>query len=123
MIKINDYRLDLAAAKSLCLCFCAFALVMVILPNIAMASASGGTDAISQVLCNVLGQLQGGIGKGIATIAIIVLGIGLFLGKLSWPLALATALGIGLIFGAASVVSWVTSNTSGIGTAGSCTSS
>ncbi len=114
-MKITDYKFDLEFAKSLSLCFCAFALVMVILPNIAMASSGG--DAIAQVLCNVLNELQGGIGKGIATIAIIVLGIGLFLGKLSWPLALATALGIGLIFGAAQMVTWI-SNGAGSGSGG-----
>lgn len=72
-------------------------------------------DAITQVLCNIVGQLSGGIGKSIATIAIIVLGIGIFVGKLSWPLAIATALGIGMIFGAASIVSWITSGTAGGG--------
>ncbi len=82
------------------------------------AAFANNTDAITQVLCNVVNQLSGGIGKAIATIAIIVLGIGLFIGKLSWPLAIATAIGIGMIFGASSIVNWISSGTSGNTTTG-----
>lgn len=71
------------------------------------AMAQNNTDAIGRVLCNIVKQLSGPIGKGISTIAIIVLGIGLFLGKLSWGLAVATAIGIGMIFGAAQIVTWI----------------
>lgn len=87
----------------------------VLTTDFALATNSASQDAITQVLCNIVGQLSGGIGKSIATIAIIVLGIGIFVGKLSWPLAIATALGIGMIFGAASIVSWITSGTAGGG--------
>lgn len=90
---------------------CFIALFTVVLPNIAFAADPSGYSASSTgltgVLCNVVQQLQGGLGKAIATIAIIVLGIGLFLGKLSWPLALITAIGIGMIFGAANIVDWI----------------
>ncbi|MEQ9116062.1 MAG: TrbC/VirB2 family protein [Rickettsiales bacterium] len=84
------------------------------------ALAATNNDAITQVLCNVVNQLSGGIGKAIATIAIIVLGIGLFIGKLSWPLAIATAVGIGMIFGAASIVNWISAGTGGNADAGMC---
>jgi type IV secretory pathway VirB2 component (pilin) len=99
--------------KKAALLFSLVALFSVILPNVAFADDE---IAITKVLCNVVGQLQGGLGKAIATIAIIVLGISLFLGKLSWPLALVTAIGIGMIFGAANIVEWVgdgTGNTQG----------
>lgn len=87
--------------------------------KMAFAATAGNNDAITKVLCNIVSQLSGGIGKAIATIAIIVLGIGLFLGKLSWPLAVATALGIGMIFGAAGIVNWITDGaTSGTGNTG-----
>jgi len=82
-------------------------------------SFADNNDAITQVLCNVVGQLSGGIGKAIATIGIIVLGIGMFIGKLSWPLAIATAIGIGMIFGAASIVNWISAGTAN-GDAGMC---
>ncbi|AIL64866.1 Type IV secretory pathway, VirB2 components (pilins) [Rickettsiales bacterium Ac37b] len=90
-----------------------FFLAMLVLSPEVMAQTSN--DAISTVLCNVVKQLNGPIGKGIATIAIIVLGIGLFLGKLSWGLAVATAIGIGMIFGAAQIVMWISAGTAGTG--------
>ena len=94
--------------------FCLFAFFTVVFSEVAYADAVATTTSgggIETVLCNVVKQLQGGIGKAIATIAIIVLGIGLFMGKLSWPLAVVTAIGIGMIFGAASIVEWVSSGT------------
>ena len=96
-----------------------FFLTILLLPPEVMAQVND--DAISKVLCNVVKQLNGPIGKGIATIAIIVLGIGLFLGKLSWGLAVATAIGIGMIFGAAQIVVWISAGT--VGTNGSNVSS
>lgn len=96
---------DFDVIKKAGLLFGLVAFVTIVLPNVAFADAA--TNGITNVLCNVVNQLQGGLGKAIATIAIIVLGIGLFLGKLSWPLALVTAIGIGMIFGAANIVDWV----------------
>lgn len=84
--------------------FCVTALIL-FMPD--FASASSGSNAIACTLYHIQSQLTGAIGKGIATIAVVVLGIGLFLGKLSWGLAIATAMGIGLIFSAGSIVSWL----------------
>ena len=77
----------------------------------------GRTDnnAIENTLCTVVNSLTGGIGRGIATIAIIALAIGLFLGKLSWGLAMATGIGVGMVFGAKTVVEWLSKNASGPG--------
>ena len=106
-------NLDLKIAKQYTFAFCLIGLIMI------SCNAWGQTDdAITDVLCNVVGQLKGPIGKAIATIAIIVLGIGLFMGKLSWPLALATAIGIGIIFGADGIVGWLYPDA-----AGACASS
>ena len=114
----NSIKLDNNLSQRLCM---VFAFLYLILVN-QEAFAASNNDAITRVLCNVIQQLQGGIGKGIATIAIVVLGIGLFLGKLSWPLAVATAIGIGLIFGAAGIVGWIGSgaNSSGSTVSGIC---
>jgi type IV secretion system protein VirB2 len=62
---------------------------------------------ITRVLCKVVKLLTGKAGRAIASTAVVVLGIGLFLGKLSWGIAVATAVGIGLIFGAERVVLWL----------------
>ena len=99
-------------------CFCIAILLSSLIPNTSFAASDSG-DAIASVLCTIVGALQGAIGKAVATIAIVVLGIGLFLGKLSWPLAVATAIGIGMIFGASEMVGWISGTT---GTDGkSCT--
>ena len=72
------------------------------------ATAGGGvagdSNAIEQVFCNAVLMLTGTTGKAIATIAVIAVGVGALLGKISWGMALIVALGIALIFGAASIV-------------------
>jgi type IV secretory pathway VirB2 component (pilin) len=45
-----------------------FAFLYLILVN--QEAFANNTDAITQVLCNVINQLQGGIGKGIARTSI-----------------------------------------------------
>lgn len=69
-------------------------------PALAAQPATGLED----VICNALMIIQGTVGKGIAAFAIIFIGISLFLGKVSWGVAISTALGIGAIFGAVSIV-------------------
>jgi type IV secretion system protein VirB2 len=64
-------------------------------------------NAIVQVLCNVITLLTGNIARAVAVIAIVVVAIGLFLGKFSWGVGLATAIGIAMIFGASNVVDWL----------------
>jgi len=84
--------------STICL-FLFFTAILVLDP----VSASA-TDAVSEVMCRVLSIVQGKLGKGIAAFAIIFIGISLFMGKVSWGLAVSTALGIGAIFGAGSLV-------------------
>ncbi len=73
------------------------------IPHSAMA-IGGDSNAIEQVFCNVVAILNGTTGKAIATVAIIAVGVGALLGKISWGMALIVALGVALIFGAASIV-------------------
>ena len=81
--------------------------------NSAMADAPPtGSDVIGQTLCNVVANLtQGGIAKSVATIAIFALGVGLFVGKANWPVALSTVAGIGIIFSATLLIGWITGQT------------
>lgn len=74
-----------------------------VLSDAAMAAA-GDSNAIEQVFCNVVLILTGTTGKAIATVAVIAVGVGALLGKISWGMALIVALGVALIFGAASIV-------------------
>ena len=64
----------------------------------------GAPSAISGVLCNVVNWFSGPVGGGIATLAIIVVGIGALMGKVSWGMAIIVGLGVGVIFGAPSIV-------------------
>lgn len=89
--------------------FSLFALILFLDPSTAFAEAnsnsgSGEATTIEQVLCNTLSLVQGPVGKAIGIIAIIVTGVSLFMGKVSWGLMISTAIGIGLVFGAANIV-------------------
>ena len=87
--------------------FFLLAILVVLLPEFALAS--GLEDTVGSGLCRIVGALQGGVGRGIATLAIIFLGIGAFFGKVSWALATQTAVGITVIFGATAIVNTVSS--------------
>ena len=101
----------------ICLLFC-LAAAMLLVPSFSFASAefsststgAGSTDdGISEVLCLIVTKLTGPIGKTIAMIALVVLGIGIFLGKLSWQLCLGVAVGITFIFAAGNIIDWLSS--------------
>ena len=98
-----------------CLLFCLIA-AMIFAPDLSGASSSGNSndDGISTVLCLIVTKLTGPIGKTVGMIALVVLGMGIFLGKLSWPLALATALGITFIFSANKIINWLSSGIAGL---------
>lgn len=85
--------------------FAAYAAML--LPMDAMAQIVQSTTAptgISDVLCNVVGWFNGPVGAGIATLAIIVIGIGALMGKVSWGMAIIVGIGVGVIFGAETIV-------------------
>lgn len=74
--------------------------VLMLLPEKAMAQ----DNAITEALCTIIEQLSGPVGRGIAVVAVIFLGFSLFLGKITWGLAIALAIGIAAIFGAGEIV-------------------
>lgn len=78
-------------------------------------TSSAATNVIEQVFCNLVLIMNGTTGKAIATIAIIAVGVGALLGKISWGMALIVAIGVALVFGAASIVTALG------GAAGGCT--
>jgi type IV secretion system protein VirB2 len=51
-----------------------------------------------------VGQLAGPVGRAVAAVAVIFLGFSLFMGKVTWGLALALGIGIAAIFGAPEIV-------------------
>jgi len=54
-------------------------------------------------LCQLAYFVRTGVGAAIATVAVIVIGIGALMGKVSWGMAIIVALGIALIFGAGAI--------------------
>lgn len=74
------------------------------------AGDATNNDVIGQTLCRLVANLSGGIARGIATIAIFAVGVGLFLGKLNWGIAAATAAGVGVIFSAPQLVAFLAGN-------------
>ena len=71
-------------------------------PASSTGSYSGGT--IGNLLCNVADWFTGSVGQGIATLAVIVLGIGALFGKVSQGMAITAMVGISVIFGAPDIV-------------------
>jgi len=88
-----------------------FAAICVILTSaeaaFATTPAAEDNDVVGQTLCRLVANLSGGIARGIATIAIFSVGVGLFLGKLNWGIAAATAAGVGIIFSAPRLVAFL----------------
>jgi type IV secretion system protein VirB2 len=77
--------------------------LVMLLPD--MAHAVGTHTRMGNVLCTVSLWFTGNTGKGIATIAITVIGIGALLGKVSWGMAMIVGIGVAIVFGATMIVS------------------
>lgn len=82
---------------------------MIAASDAAFATSVGGSsnDVIGITLCRLVMNLSGGVARGIATIAIFAVGVGLFLGKLNWGIAAATAAGVGIVFSAPKLVAFL----------------
>jgi type IV secretory pathway VirB2 component (pilin) len=89
------------------LCFVLSAISIILLSCDAAFATGAGNDVVGATLCRLVANLSGGIARGIATIAIFAVGVGLFLGKLNWGIAAATAAGVGIIFSAPKLVAFL----------------
>ena len=58
-------------------------------------------------------NIQGGVGRAIASLAVVFLGISAFFGKATWGMALLFAAGIFAIFGSGEIVAVVTNGYGG----------
>lgn len=69
-------------------------------------NAAGNSQnlALSIMFCNVVNWFNGPIGKGVATLAVIIVGLGALFGKISWTSSLLVAVGVALIFGGTTMV-------------------
>lgn len=87
----------------------AVGVTMALTPTPMHASTGGAnsTDDFGNVggrLCRIVNAITGKVGRAVATIAVIFLGLGAFFGKVTWGLAVAVSIGIFAIFGASTIV-------------------
>ena len=92
--------------------FSMLCMLMMFLIAITVVQDAMASDAITKVLCNAINQLTGTVGKSIASLIVISLAIALFLGKVTW--GIAVAVGMGILFGATGVVQIMSGNTTSI---------
>ena len=73
-------------------------------PSIAMAGDVAADDGLTNAANKILGLLTGTLGKAVATIAVVIMGMMAMFGKLEWERAFKVVLGIAIVFGAASIM-------------------
>ncbi len=78
--------------------------VVIMMPDFADAQIVARNTPMGNVMCTVVGWFTGNTGKGLATIAITIIGIGALLGKVSWGMAIIVGVGVAVVFGAAGIV-------------------
>lgn len=94
----------MSLAWCMVLAYAAFLIPADALAQYGYGGAADDSSVIGDLLCNVAGWFTGSVGKGIATLAIIVIGIGALMGKVSWGMAIIVGLGVAVIFGAPTIV-------------------
>lgn len=99
---MNTQANNLSATWQACL-LVLLAAAVVMVPDLALAANASDTP-MGNVLCTVKNWFTGNTGKGLATIAITVIGIGALLGKVSWGMAIIVGIGVAIVFGAAGIV-------------------
>lgn len=93
--------MNTVANKAWSLSVCALAAyAFMLVPDAALAGLGGGPSSIENALCEVISWFIGPVGKAIATLAIIIIGVGALMGKVSWGMAIIVGLGVAVIFGA-----------------------
>jgi len=109
-MNLSNFYIDLnrdIIAWRLFLVMCSISVILLSCDDAFAATSSSTNDVVGQTLCRLVANLSGGIARGIATIAIFAVGVGLFLGKLNWGIAAATAAGVGIIFSAPQLVAFL----------------
>ena len=81
-----------------------FCLCLLVAYSVLMVPSMAHADAIGDLLCDVTGWFTGSLGQGLATLAILTIGIGALMGKVSWGMAIIVGIGVAVIFGAPEIV-------------------
>ena len=118
VISMKTSTKELSTAWQVCL-MVMLTVAVIILPDAVMAA--GVDTPMGEVLCKVKDWFTGNTGKGLATIAITIIGIGALLGKVSWGMAMIVGIGVAIIFGSVKIVeAMATTSTQGVGAANIC---
>lgn len=80
-------------------------------PASTVGTSVDAESKIVLVLCKVSSLLTGTVGKAIAILIVISLALGLFFAKVTWGMAIATGVGMGILFGANSLVTFISGTT------------
>lgn len=103
-ISVQSHRSDYPFLWHLCLAL-GLGTGVLFLPDLAFAATVADRPG-GGLGCILLPMLaSGNTGKALAAFAITVLNVGALLNKITWGMVLLTALGITLVFGAATIVS------------------
>jgi type IV secretion system protein VirB2 len=81
----------------------AFFVAAMVTPDVALAGGGGG-NPLGTVLCTLVTWIMGPTGRAVATLAIIIIGVGALMGKVSWGMAIIVAIGIAIVFGAPTIL-------------------
>lgn len=101
-VTTKTQKSDLSLSWKMCIAVM-LSVAVILLPDMAFAQAGQDTP-FGNIFCTVVSWFTGNTGKGLATIAITIIGIGALLGKVSWGMALIVGVGIAIVFGAAGIV-------------------
>jgi len=84
---------------------------MVLAMGIDTSFASSAVAGLGNAICTIPNSvINTSIGRGLATIGILILGIMATLGRITWTQAVVVGVGISVIFGAASVATMIAMN-------------
>lgn len=92
--------------------FLTFLVCALLLVSTQVAYAQTGSP-MADVLCDIIGMIYGNLGRGLCTLAVVIIGVGATLGKTSWSLAMTVAIGVAIVFNAGYIVSLLIPNSVG----------
>lgn len=100
---MNNQQNELKLFQTVFLTVLAAAIMVFAFTDPSFAITAAG-NSIGQKLCDAAGTVyNGNIGKGVATLGVITVGIAACFGRASWTQAIVVAVGIAVLVGAATV--------------------
>lgn len=76
--------------------------------SLALIPSDASSATLGLILCKAYWAVSGSVIRGLATLAVLSLGVGALFGKVSWALSVMVAVGIGTVMGASELASLIT---------------